>query len=251
MFILSDLTAPPLSWRSKIVGYAAKEFVFSCLLHISAKVAPGFGRLLSVLSSSVCLLVGGDLVGGLSGSKTGPVPTCSLRIASSYPADVVGVCGRCGVVGVGDPSVLNSARPCRLLMSFLSSIAFRFSNASRFTLGVAIVHTGAWGSVAAIGRVFPSPGYWLIVLRMEDILPVEGGGWFGSSWNPRQRSLYCSGTRGPSRNSGPCSLKCTDWRPLSPGLSVRDVGVGRAGGSVCSGASPLCSLSRSSELGDG
>ena len=54
MFILNDLVAPLSSWRSKIAGYAAKEFVFSCLLHLSAKVASGFGRLLCVLSSRVC-----------------------------------------------------------------------------------------------------------------------------------------------------------------------------------------------------
>ena len=53
MFILSVLVAPPLSWRSNIAGYAAKEFFLCCLLHISAKVESGFGRLLSVLSSSV------------------------------------------------------------------------------------------------------------------------------------------------------------------------------------------------------
>ena len=63
--------------------------------------------------------------------------------------------------------------------------------------------------------------------------------------------MYCSGTRGPSRNPGPCSLKYADWRLLSLGLSVGDVGVGRAWGSVRSGASPRCSISRSSELGVG
>ena len=63
--------------------------------------------------------------------------------------------------------------------------------------------------------------------------------------------MYCSGTRGPSRNPGLCSLKCADWRPLSPGLFVGDVGVGRVGSSLCVGASSRCSLSRSSELGVG
>ena len=38
---------------------------------------------------------------------------------------------------------------------------------------------------------------------------------------------------------------------MSPVLFVGDVGVRRAGGSVCSGASPRCSLSMSSEFGVG
>ena len=46
----------------------------------------------------------------------------------------------------------------------------------------------------------------------------------------------------------PYSLKCADWSLLSLGLSLGDVGVGRAGGSVRSGASPRCSLVKSSEL---
>ena len=43
MFILLDLAAPPSSWRSKIVGYVAKEFVLCCLLHTSANVEAGVG----------------------------------------------------------------------------------------------------------------------------------------------------------------------------------------------------------------
>ena len=54
--------------------------------------------------------------------------------------------------------------------------------------------------------------------------------------------------KGPYGNPGPCSMKCADWRLLSLGLSVGEVGVGSAGGSVRSGASPRCSLLRSSEL---
>ena len=46
MFILSDLVAPPSSWRSKIAGYAAKEFSLCCLLHISVNVGSGVGGLL-------------------------------------------------------------------------------------------------------------------------------------------------------------------------------------------------------------
>ena len=61
MFILFEIFAPPSSWRLKIAGYAAKEFVFSCLLNISAKVASGFGRFLRVMYSSVYSLVGGGV----------------------------------------------------------------------------------------------------------------------------------------------------------------------------------------------
>ena len=93
-------------------------------------------------------------------------------IASSSPATVVGVCGRRGVVGVGAPSVLDAARPCRLSMSFLSSYAFRFARASRFTPGVAIIVTGDWGSVDALGPVFLRPSAWVIVLCLDARLPV-------------------------------------------------------------------------------
>ena len=41
MFILSELDAPTLSWKSKIAWYAAKEFVLFCLLHTSANVESG------------------------------------------------------------------------------------------------------------------------------------------------------------------------------------------------------------------
>ena len=165
---------------------------------------------------------------------------------------MVGVGGRCGVVGIGDPSVLDAARPCRLLISFLGLSTCSFARASRFMPGVATVvsrpFVRAWGSVDVLGRVFPCPGVWMTVLRLDAHLPVEGGGWLGSSQNPVPCSLYFSGTRGPSRNPGLCSLNCADWRLLSPGLSVRDVGIGRAGGIVQSGASPRRSLERSSEL---
>ena len=49
------------------------------------------------------------------------MPTFSHRIVSSSLAAVVGMGGRCGVVGVKVPSDLNAARPCRLSISFLSS----------------------------------------------------------------------------------------------------------------------------------
>ena len=76
MFILSDLVAPPLSWSSKIAGYAAKGFVLCCLLHISVNVELGVGRLwrgfarFSSVRSLLGLCGGGGLVGGLSGSGT-------------------------------------------------------------------------------------------------------------------------------------------------------------------------------------
>ena len=58
MFILSKLNDPLSSWRSKIAGYADKEFDLCCLLHISANVESGFGGLLIVWSSSHRSLVG-------------------------------------------------------------------------------------------------------------------------------------------------------------------------------------------------
>ena len=60
MFILSDLVAPPSSWRSKITGYAAKEFALCCLLHTSENVESGVGGLLKMFakSSGVRSLVG-------------------------------------------------------------------------------------------------------------------------------------------------------------------------------------------------
>ena len=63
------------------------------------------------------------MVGGLSGSGMWPVLTCSHRIASYSPADVAVMGGRCGVVGVEVPPVLDAARPCRITISFLSSSA--------------------------------------------------------------------------------------------------------------------------------
>ena len=62
-------------------------------------------------------------MGGLSGSGTWPVTTCSHPITSSSPAPVAGMGGRCGVSGVGVPSLLDAARPFRLSVSFLSSSA--------------------------------------------------------------------------------------------------------------------------------
>ena len=46
-------------------------------------------------------------------------------------------------------------------------------------------------------------------------------------------------------------MNCAEWSLLSLGLSVVDVGVRRVGGSVRSGASPMCSLAKISELSVG
>ena len=43
VLILSVLVDLPSSWRSKIAGYADKEFVHCCLLHFSANVEADFG----------------------------------------------------------------------------------------------------------------------------------------------------------------------------------------------------------------
>ena len=112
-------------------------------------------------------------MGGLSGSGTWPVSTCSHRIAYSSPADVAGMGGRCGIVSVGFPSVLDVARPCRLSISFLISSACRLA-----IPGVAIVGSGTsvwdWGLLAALGRVLPRPGDWMTVLRLDACLMVGG-----------------------------------------------------------------------------
>ena len=50
IFILSDLVALLSSWRSKIAGYAVKEFFLCCLLHISVNVESGVGGLLRGLA---------------------------------------------------------------------------------------------------------------------------------------------------------------------------------------------------------
>ena len=55
MFILSDIVVTSLSCRSKMAGYAAKEFVLCCLLHTSANVEAGDG--------------GRGLLGGLATDK--------------------------------------------------------------------------------------------------------------------------------------------------------------------------------------
>ena len=43
LLILSALAELPSSWRPKIAGYAAKEFIRCCLLHVSANVEADFG----------------------------------------------------------------------------------------------------------------------------------------------------------------------------------------------------------------
>ena len=104
-----------------------------------------------------------------------PVPTCSHRIASSSSAAVAGMGGRCGVVGVGVPSVLEAARHCRISISFMSSSACRLAMS-----GVVIVGSGTsvwdWGYLDTLGRVLPRPGDWMTVLRLDARLAVGGGG---------------------------------------------------------------------------
>ena len=113
--------------RSKIAGYAAKEFVLCCFLHTSANVeASDGGRGLLgwfANSSKVCSLMGswggGGLVCGTYEIGTWSDPTCSHLIASSSSGAEAGM-GGCRVVA---SSGLDAARPCRLSMSFRSSSA--------------------------------------------------------------------------------------------------------------------------------
>ena len=107
--------------RSKIAGYAAKEFVLCCFLHTSANVEAGdggrglFGGL---ATSKVRLLMvswdGRGLVWGASWIGTWSDLTCSHLIASSSS----GAEASMGGCSVGASSDLDAARPCRLLMSF-------------------------------------------------------------------------------------------------------------------------------------
>ena len=126
MFILSDVVVTVLSCRSKMAGYAAKEFVLCCLLHTSVNVESGDGGqglLGGLATSKVRSLMGswggGGLVCGASGIGTWSDPTCSHLISSSYSGVEAGMGGCC----VGASSCLDAARPCRLLMSFRSSSA--------------------------------------------------------------------------------------------------------------------------------
>ena len=152
MSILSTVVVMMLSCRSKMAGYADKEYVLCCWLHTPANVATwGGGRelLCGFSLASVCvltgLLVGGGLVWGSSETGSRPDPICSHRISSS--AAVVVICtGGCRV-GVG-PSCLDAASPCRLSMSFWSSSAWRLAMASRFMPAVAIAWAGASVGVA-------------------------------------------------------------------------------------------------------
>ena len=127
MFILSDVVVTLFYCRSKMDGYAAKEFVLCCLLHISANVETGDdgrGLLGGLATAKVRLLMGswggGGLVWGASVIGTCPVTTCSHLIDSSSSGDEAGMGGcRMGVVS----SCLDTAIPCRLSMIFWSSSA--------------------------------------------------------------------------------------------------------------------------------
>ena len=59
--ILSDVVVMVLSCRSKMAGYAAKEYVLCCWIHTSANVATwggGQGSLSVFSPASVCALTG-------------------------------------------------------------------------------------------------------------------------------------------------------------------------------------------------
>ena len=124
MFILSYIVVTLLFCRSKMAGYAAKEFVLCCLLHTSANVEAGDGRrglfgglATSKVRSLMGLWGGVGLVCGASDIGTWSNPTCSHLIASSFSGVEVGM----GGFRVGATSCLDAARPCRLSMSFRSS----------------------------------------------------------------------------------------------------------------------------------
>ena len=180
MFILSDVVVTSFSCRSKIAGYAAKEFVLCCLLHTSVNLEAGdggrglLGRLAN--SSKVRSLMGswggGGLVCGNSGIGTWSDPTCSHLITSSSSGAEAGMGSCC----VGASSDLDATRPCRLSMSFRSSSARRIARASRFTPGVDIVGAGpsmlALGSFVTRGLVLHRLGDWMTVHRPEVSLTV-------------------------------------------------------------------------------
>ena len=101
--------------------------------------------------------------------------------------------------------------------------------------GVAIVGAGpsvlARGSFVTRGVVFHRPGDQMDVRCPDVCLTVEEGGWVGVC------TSCCSGTRDPSRNPGPHSLKCDDWVG-SMEVSVGDVGEA----AICLRLSPRFSL---------
>ena len=114
MFILSNVVVKSLSYRSKIAGYAAKEFFHCCLLHTSANVEAGDGRrglfgglATSKVRSLMGLWGGVGLVCGASDIGTWSNPTCSHLIASSFSGVEVGM----GGFRVGDSSCVDTARP--------------------------------------------------------------------------------------------------------------------------------------------
>ena len=135
-----------------MAGYAAKESVLCCWLHISANVVTwggGRGLLCGFSLASVCVLTGllvdNGLVWGSSETGSLPAPNCSHCIYST--AVVVFVFPGGFWVGVG-PSCLDTASPCRLLMRFWSSSALRLVMSSRCMPVVAIAWAGALVGVA-------------------------------------------------------------------------------------------------------
>ena len=110
-----------------MAGYADKEFFLCCLLHTSANVEAGDGGqglLGGLATAKVRSLMGswggGGLVWGASVIGTWYVPTCYHIIASFSSGAEVGIGGCCvGFVS----SCLDTARPCRISMSFWSSSA--------------------------------------------------------------------------------------------------------------------------------
>ena len=92
------------------------------------KCRVGFWQIVDCLVFKCPLVGGGGLVGGISGSRRWPVPTCSHRIAYSSPAADAGMGRRCGVVGVGVLSNLDAlanlqADELRKLIENLQGIA--------------------------------------------------------------------------------------------------------------------------------
>ena len=117
---------------------------------------------------------------GASRDRTWPVPNVSQNIASFPPAGVIGMsfsimgysCGA-GVEGacVWVGFLLAATRPCRLLMSLLSSLDWRLDSVSILKLWLAIV--GLFSSVisggllGALGWLLHRPGDWITSLLTE------------------------------------------------------------------------------------